>query len=127
MEEAKVFRFALAFPILEARLQKAKGSHDICLYEGLWFDDGAIYMRLSGEMHNSVDGLLGKEPIQKGAVLYSPMNEAMSASMLWAEVFKVGEIASVGQGIKINNAPVGPLGKNMADEVCPNKTRTAGD
>jgi hypothetical protein len=84
-------------------------------------------MRLSGEMYNSVDGLLGKEPIQKGAVLYSAMNEAMSASMLRAEVFKVGEIASIGQGIKINKAPVGPLDKNMADEVCPNKTRTAGD
>jgi hypothetical protein len=55
------------------------------------------------------------------------MNEAMSSSLLWGEVFKIGEIASVGQGIKINNAPVGPLGKNMADEVCPNKTRTAGD
>jgi hypothetical protein len=55
------------------------------------------------------------------------MNEAMSSSLLWGEVFKIGEIASVGQGIKINNAPVGPLVKDVANKICPNKTGTAGD
>jgi hypothetical protein len=83
-------------------------------------------MGLSGEMHNSVDGLLGKEPIQKGAVLYSPMNEAMSSSLLWGEVFKIGEIASVGQGIKINNAPAWLLCKDVADKIRTDKTGTTG-
>jgi hypothetical protein len=127
MEEAKVFRFVLAFPILEARLQKTKGSHDICLDEGLWFDDGAIYMRLSGEMYNSVDGLLGKEPIQEGAVLDCSMDESMSCCRVWGKVLKIYKIASVGQSIKVDNTPAGPLVKDVADKICPNKTGTAGD
>jgi hypothetical protein len=84
-------------------------------------------MRFSGEMHNSVDGLLGKEPIQKNAVLYSPMNKSMSSSLLWGEIFKIGEIASVGQGIKINNAPAWLLCKDVANKVRTDKTGTASN
>jgi hypothetical protein len=54
------------------------------------------------------------------------MNEAMSSSLLWGEVFKIGEIASVGQGIKINNAPAWLLCKDVADKIRTDKTGTTG-
>ena len=82
-------------------------------------------MRLGSKMHNPVDDLLGKKPIQKGAVLYGPMNKVMSSCLLWGETFKIGEIAGVGQGIKINNAPAWLLCKDVADKVCTDKTSTA--
>ena len=63
--------------------------------------------------------------LQQIAVLYSPMNEAMSTSLLWGEIFKIDEIAGVSQGIKINDTPAWLFCKDMADKVRTNKTSTA--
>jgi hypothetical protein len=55
------------------------------------------------------------------------MDESMSCCRVWGKILKIGKIASVGQSIQVDNAPVGSLGKNMADEICPNKSGTSGN
>jgi hypothetical protein len=127
MQEAKVFRFVLAFPILEARLQEAKGSHHVCLHKGFGAKYGAVHVRLGSEVHYRIKGFFAKQLIQKSAVLDCAMDESVSCCRVWGKILKIGKIASVSQSIKVDNTPVGSLGKNMANEVCPNKTGTAGD
>jgi hypothetical protein len=55
------------------------------------------------------------------------MDESVSCCRVWGKILKIGKIASVSQSIQVDNTPLGSLGKNLADEICPNKTRTAGD
>jgi hypothetical protein len=55
------------------------------------------------------------------------MDESMSCCRVWGKILKIDEITSVSQSIKVDNAPVGSLGKNMANKVCPNKSGAAGD
>jgi hypothetical protein len=54
------------------------------------------------------------------------MDESMSCCRVWGKILKIGKIASVGQSIQVDNAPVGSFAKNMADEICAYKTGTTG-
>jgi hypothetical protein len=51
----------------------------------------------------------------------------MSCSRFWGKVLKICKITSVGQSIKVDNAPAGPLVEDVTDKICPNKTGTTGD
>jgi hypothetical protein len=83
-------------------------------------------MRLGGEVHYRIKGFFGKQLLQESAILDCSMDELMSRCRVWGKILKIGEITSVRQGIKVDNTPGGSLGKNMANEVCPNKTGATG-
>jgi hypothetical protein len=100
MEETKVFRFAAALPLFKTRFQEAKGSHHVGLHKDFRAKNGAVHV--------------------------CAMDESMSCCRVWGKILKIGKIASVGQSIQVDNAPVGSFGKNMADEICAYKTGTTG-
>jgi hypothetical protein len=86
-----------------------------------------VHVRLGGEVHHSIKGFFGKQLLQEGAVLDCSMDESMSGYRVWGKILKIDEITSVSQSIKVDNTPVGSLDKNMANEVCPNKSGATGD
>jgi hypothetical protein len=64
--------------------------------------------------------------IQESAVLDCAMDKSMSCCRIWSKTLKISKIASVSQSIQVDNAPLGSLGKNLADEIGPNKSGATG-
>jgi len=83
-------------------------------------------VRLGSKVHYCIKGFFGKQLLQESAVLDCAMDESMSCCRVWGKILKIGEIASVRQSIKVDNTPGGSFNKNMADEVCPNKSGATG-
>jgi hypothetical protein len=77
-------------------------------------------------MYHRIKAFLFKQLVNKGAVLDCSVDETMSSRRLWGKILKIGKIASIGQRIQIDNAPVWPLTQDMANEVCPYKSGTPG-
>jgi hypothetical protein len=79
------------------------------------------------EVHHHVEALLGEEASKKNFIPYISMDEPMPVCQASRKVLKISEVARVGQGIQIDSTVVLPCRKDVADEVCPNKSGTAGN
>src|ERR671916_670924 len=106
----------------ERGLEEFVGLDHIGLYKGLRTVDGAVDVRLGGEVDDGRGTILGEQAVDQRAVPYPPLYEDVVGVI--RDRRQGARVAGVGQGVEIDH-PV--VSHRMQDEVAPYKAGAAGD
>jgi len=82
-------------------------------------------MRFSRKVNNPLYVFLRKYPFNKRGISYITMDKAIPFCLVRSKVFEVGRVACIGKRIQINDTPIRPDSKGMANEVCADKASAA--
>ena len=81
-------------------------------------------MAFSRQVHHSIEGVLGKQPLNQDGILDVAFDESVVGIRL--DIAEVFEVASVGQGIEVDHLRIGSVGQQLADHVRTDESGTAG-
>jgi hypothetical protein len=109
-------------PVGERGLEEFVGLDHIGLYKGLRTVDGAVDVRLGGEVDDGRGTILAEQAVDQPAVPYPPLYEDV-VGVIRDRRQGVG-VAGVGQGVEIDH-PV--VSDRTQDEVASYKASAAGD
>src|SRR5918995_4495606 len=109
-------------PVGERGLEEFVGLDHVGLYKVLRTVDGAVDVRLGGEVDDGRGTILGEQAVDHPAVPYPPLYEDV-VGVIRDRRQGVG-VAGVGQGVEIDH-PV--VSDRIQDEVAPYKAGAAGD
>ena len=83
-------------------------------------------MRLGCKVSYKVKVIILKQSFKKRYVANIAVEKLMPCCLTGLKVFKVGGITGISYRVQVNNAPVWLHCQCVADEVCSNKSGTAG-
>lgn len=107
--------FPVAVPVLAGGLQQAEGTHHIGAGEGKRVFDGAIHVALCGQVDDAIDIVLLHDGAHAVEVADIGLHEGVVRLVL--DILQVGEVAGVGERIEIDDAILGVLVDEEADDV----------
>lgn len=90
-----------ALPVLTGGFEQRVGADDVGFDKGCWAIDGAIDVRLSGQVHYGVRLVLKKNPVKFGTVANIDMLEGVTLAV--TDVSQGFEVSGVGQFVEVDD------------------------
>ncbi|MCY1536252.1 hypothetical protein D9M68_717000 [compost metagenome] len=94
-------------PVTAGRLQQRIGANDIGLDEFGRPIDGAIHMRLGGQVHHCCGAELGKHLVQRGCITNIHLVEAIAGRAIY--IGQRLQIAGIGEFVEVGDLVIGVL------------------
>lgn len=115
----------LALPIELGGLKERKGTHDIGASKGEGVLDTAVDMTLGCKVDDAIDLLVLHQLVEGFEVADIHLDKLIVGATL--DILQVGEVAGIGELIKIDNLIFGIFVDEQTYNMTPYKSGTAGD
>ena len=113
------------FPIQLGCLKEREGTHHIGASKGEWIFDGAIDMRFSCQMDDTIDVFVLHQLIERIEVANVHLHELVVGLIL--NVLKVSEVACISELVEIDDVLFGIFVYKEANYMTSNKACTTSD
>ena len=123
MVKAELCWFPLPCPIGARSFQQMVGAGDVGLDEIAGTVDGTVHMAFGRQMHHRIRSMLGKDPVEGGAVADVGLLEGIVGALCHA--CHIVETGGIGERIEIHHAIA--LGDGAAYHGGADETRSSGD
>ena len=115
----------IAVPMLPRSFEQRQRTHDVRTREGKRIPDRAVHVALGCEVDHPVDAVLPEQFTHRLEVADVAPDESVVRPLL--DVSKVGEVASIGQLVEVDDPVIGVFGHEKTDHMRADEARAARD